>query len=402
MHGCMEGVTVIELGHVVAVPSVAAILADWGANVIKVETPVVGDQTRGVTHLEGGKISNGIHYLFENMNRNKRGITLNLKSEQGREVMYRLIAGADVFLTNFQPQALENFRLTYKDVSSINPRLIYATLTGYGNKGPKKDKPGYDAAAFWAHSGIMDKVGGKNMAPRRQRPGMGDSVTALCMVSGIAAALFSRQNTGAGMELSFSLYNTAVWILKDDIQIALSSGAELPYSDIKKAGNPLWNVYQTKDGRWLEFVMLQADLFWSRFCHATGLHAIENDPRFASAEKRKENCEALISLISEVMLTKDLRQWEEIFESNGLFSSPVQTVTEVINDPHAIENDFFLEFDHPIVNRMKLVASPVLFNGKRPPIRSAAPVLGQHTEEILLEYGYTWDDIASLRDQSVL
>lgn len=402
MAGCMEGIKIVELGQVVAIPMAAAILADWGADVIKVETPVVGDQARGTTHLEGGKCTNGIHYLFEVMNRNKRGITLNLKNKKGMAIMYELVKRTDVFMSNLQPQALMKFGLTYQDLTKLNPRLIYATVTGYGHKGPKKDKPGYDYAAFWANAGIMEKISDPTGSPRRQRPGIGDSTTSLCIVGGISAALFARERTGKGQEVSFSLYNTAVWTLQADIQVALGRGEELPYSNIKKAANPLWNVYQTKDERWLELTMLQSDLFWSRFCHATGLGDIENDPRFKSHEKRAENCENLISLISGVLRSKTLKEWEDIFERAELFSSRVQTVTEVINDRQAIENDFFLEFDHPIGNRVRLLASPVLFNGVRPPIKLPAPILGQHTEEVLLELGYTWNDIASFRDAAAI
>jgi crotonobetainyl-CoA:carnitine CoA-transferase CaiB-like acyl-CoA transferase len=397
MSGCMDGVRIVELGQVVVIPAAAAILADWGADVIKVEPPLIGDQGRGTTHLEGGKCTNGINYLFEVQNRNKRGMTINLKNGRGMAVLCKLMERADVFMSNLQPQALAKFGLTYQELSKLNPRLIYATVTGYGHKGHKRDKPGYDYAAFWANSGMMDKISDPDSSPRRQRPGIGDSTTSLAVAGGICAGLFAREKTGKGQELSFSLYNTAVWALQADIQIALSTGRELPYSNIKKAANPLWNVYRTKDGRWLELVMLQTDLFWQRFCRVMGLASLENDPRFSSHYERARNCEALIKIISPVFESKTLVEWEEIFESEELFSSRVQTVTEVVNDPQAIENDFFLEFNHPVVDKIRLIASPVMFNGRRPPIKSPAPALSQHTEEVLLELGYTWEDIEALR-----
>ncbi len=402
MAACMEGVKIIELGHVVAVPSAASILADWGADVVKVEAPGGGDQARGMTHLEGGKVTNGIHYVFEAMNRNKRGIVLNLKNERGREIMYALVKQADVFMSNFQTNALVKFGMDYESLSRLNPRLIYATVSGYGDKGTKKDKPGYDYAAFWAYSGIMDKVSDPAGVPRRQRPGFGDSITSMCVVSGISAALFARERTGQGQKLSFSLYNTAMWVLQNDIQVALLTGEELPHGNITKTRNPLWNAYQTRDGHWLELCMLQSDLFWSRFCHVTGLTQMEHDTRFASHQKREENCEALIPIISEAFSRKTVVEWEEILEANDLFYARVQRVKEVVNDPQAIENDFFMDFDHPTVGHIKLVASPVLFNGERPPIRLMAPELGQHTEEVLLDLGYSWDDIASLRDEGAI
>jgi crotonobetainyl-CoA:carnitine CoA-transferase CaiB-like acyl-CoA transferase len=402
MAGCMEGVKIVELGHFVAVPGASAILADWGAEVIKVEAPDTGDQSRWVTHIEGGKITNGVNYLFEVMNRNKKGITLNLKTEQGKTIMDKLVGGADVFMSNFQPNTLKEFQLEYHKLRELNPKLIYAALSGYGEKGAKKDKPGYDYVAFWANGGLMDKLSDPNGPPRRQRPGMGDSMTSLCIACGISAALFARERSGEGRELTFSLYNTAVWALQADIQVALSSGVELPYSNINEAANPLFNVYRTKDGRWLELAMLQSDKFWSRFCHATGLKTLEGDPRFESHEKRAENRTGLIQIITQTIKERNIEEWEEIFEREELFHSRVQTVTEVIKDPQAIENDFFLEVDDPSGNGMKLLASPVLIDGKRPPIKSPAPVVGQHTEEVLLEIGYSWEEILAFRDKGVL
>jgi len=402
MTGLMDGVRIIELGHFVAVPSASAILADWGAEVIKVEEPKIGDQARWVTHIEGGKISNGVNYLFEVMNRNKKAITLNLKTDQGRSIMDKLIGGADVFMSNFQPNALKEFQLEYRKLRELNPKLVYAALSGYGEKGAKKDQPGYDYVAFWANGGLMDKLSNPNGPPRRQRPGVGDNMTSLCIACGISAALFAREKTGEGCELTFSLYNTAAWAMQADIQVALSSGVEIPYSNINEAANPLFNVYKTRDGRWLELAMLQSDQFWSRFCHATGLEDLEEDPRFVSHENRSENRTDLVQFITHAIGKRNIEEWEEIFNREELFHSRVQTVSEVINDPQAIENDFFLDVDEPSDYGMKLLASPILIDGKRPPIKSPAPVLGQNTEEVLLELGYSWDDIGAFRDKGVL
>lgn len=400
--GCMDGVKIVEFGHVVAVPSAAAILADWGADVIKIETPGVGDQVRSTTSLEGGKVTNGIHYIFETINRNKRSIAINVKSEKGREVVYKMVKRADVFMSNFQVANLLKLGFDYPTLNKLNSRLVYATVSGYGDKGPKKDKPGYDYAAFWAYSGMMDKFSDPNGLPRRQRPGFGDNINAICIAGGISAALFARERTSKGQQVSFSLYNTAMWVLQNDIQIPLSTGKELPYGDITKTRNPLWNAYKTKDGYWLELVMLQSELFWPRFCKVTGLTALEHDPKFATHKKREENCETLIPLIGKAFAGRTAAEWERIFEENDLFYARVQKVSEVVNDPQAIENDFFVGFNHPLVGPIKLVASPVLFGGKRPSVRSMAPTLGQHTEEILLELGYTWDDITSMKDTAVI
>jgi len=394
----MEGIKVVELGHWVVMPSAAAILGDWGADVIKVEDPWVGDGVRGVNSIEGIPLGNGVHYLFEVMNRNKRSVGINLRQERGREAMNKLLEGADVFLSNFQPQVLARYGLDYETVAKLNPRLIYGVLTGYGEKGPDKDKPGYDYAAFWARSGLMRKIGPPDAPPPPQRSGMGDNISSLCVVSGTLAGLFARERTGKGQEVSFSLYNTGVWALQHDIQMPLVTGQEIPNTDRRNVSNPLWNTYQTKDDRWMQLVMVQSDRFWSPFCRTLGLAHLEKDPRFESHIKREENNEELIRIISEEMGNRPLEEWEELFEKNELVSSRVQSPMDVVNDPQAIENDFFTEFDHPVVGPLKLVASPVKFNGQKPPIRLPAPEVGQHTEEVLLELGYSWEDIAGLKD----
>jgi len=402
MKGCMEGIKVVELGHWVVVPSATAILGDWGADVIKVEDPGVGDPVRSVTSVERTPLSNGIHYLFEVMNRNKRSAGINLREERGREAMNKLLATADVFLSNFQPPVLARYGLDYETLAQLNPDLIYGVLTGYGEVGPDKDKPGYDYSAFWARSGLMKKIGPPDGPPPTQRSGMGDNITSMCIVSGTMAGLFARERTGRGQELSFSLYNTAVWALQHDIQMPLVTGKEIPNTDRRKVSNPLWNTYETKDGRWMQLVMVQSDRFWSGFCHTLGLTHLENDPKFESHVKREQNNEELITTVSEAMKSKPLKEWEDLFEKNELVSSRVQSPLEVVNDPQAIENDFFTEFDHPVVGPLKLVASPVKFDKKKPSIRLPAPEVGQHTEEVLLELGYTWEDLVELKDAGAI
>ncbi len=224
----------------------------------------------------------------------------------------------------------------------------------------------------------------------------------MCVAAGISAALFAGERTGRGRRLSFSLYNTAVWALQADLQVALSLGEELPHGDADHAANPMWNIYRTSDGRWIELCMLQPDVFWPRFCAALGLAHLENDTRFESSPAREENREALIAAIREVFATGTLAEWERILGENDLFSCRVQTVSDVVRDAQAIENDFFVEAEHPIGRRIKLVGSPVLFDGVRPAVRRTAPELGQHTEEVLLELGYGWEDVAAFRDGGAL
>ncbi len=402
MAGALEGIRIIELGHWVAVPCACAILADWGAEVIKIEDPAVGDSLRGIKSIEGIPQSNHIVPVFEVLNRGKRGLGVNLRTNQGREIVYRLISHTDVFVSNFQPTVLSRLGMDYETLSKLNSGLIYASLTGYGEQGPDRDKPGYDYTAFWARGGLMSKLGAPSGPPPSHRPGMGDSITSMCITSGILAALLARQKTGKGQKVSFSLYQTSVWVLNQDIQVALYRREEIPNIDRRRAKNPIWNSYRTSDGHWMQLAMMQSERYWPDFCKAIGHPELEHDSRFNSADNREKNNELLISIISEVFASKSLKEWTEILDRHGLINSVAQTVMEITNDPQAIANDFFTKIDHPNAGELRLVASPVKFSDTKATIRGPAPEVGQHSEEILLEEGYSWDDITRLKDEGAI
>jgi crotonobetainyl-CoA:carnitine CoA-transferase CaiB-like acyl-CoA transferase len=403
MAGPLQNIQIVELGIWVATPNACAILADWGADVIKIEAAGKGDPERGVTTYEGvSPVENDVNCLFEFQNRNKRSVALNIRHEKTKEIIYRLSQKADVFATNFRLESLKKAGLDYDSLNQFNPRLIYAILSGYGFKGKDKNKPGYDYAAFWARGGCMAKFAPRGGPPQPQRAGFGDSITAMLMAGAISAALFSREHTGRGQELYFSLYHTAVWALGSDIEIALSREVEAHNTTRDSVANPLWNVYQAMDGGWFQLVMVHADLFWPKFCKVMSLEHLEYDPRFKDAVKRQENNKELIRILDDAFKTKTCAEWERAYDNNDLPCSRVQSVTEVVNDPQAWENQFFTEIEHPICDRMKYITTPAQFNMTPSTIRSAAPQLGQHTEEVLLELGYSWDDIADFRDQGAV
>jgi crotonobetainyl-CoA:carnitine CoA-transferase CaiB-like acyl-CoA transferase len=403
MAGPLENVNVVELGQWVAVPNACAILADWGANVIKIEASGNGDPERWVEMYEGvSPIDMGVNSLFEMQNRNKRSIALNLRDVNSKEILRRLIQKADVFAVNFRLEAMKRAGLDYDSLRQINPHLIYAILNGYGFRGKDKNKPGYDYSAFWARSGCMAKFAEAGGTPQPQRAGFGDAITGMLIAGGISAALFSRERTGKGQALFFNLYHTGLWALSSDTEIALYRGVEASNTRRDSVVNPLWNMYQANDGRWLQLVMVHADLYWSKFCKVMGLQHLERDARFDTAVKRQENNRELIKIIDDVFKTKNCLEWERIYDENELPCGRVQTITDVINDPQAWENSFFTEIEHPICGRMKYVTSPVEFSETPSAIKSSAPQLGQHTEEVLLELGYDWGEIAALRDQGAI
>jgi crotonobetainyl-CoA:carnitine CoA-transferase CaiB-like acyl-CoA transferase len=402
MPGALHGIRVLELGHWVAVPCACAILSDWGAEVIKIEDPGVGDSLRGIKSTEGIPQSNHITPVFEVLNRGKRGLGVNLRTEQGKDIVYRLVERCDVFVSNFQSRVLERLKMDYETLSRRNPKLVYAALTGYGEGGEDRDKPGYDYTAFWARGGLMSKLGAPASPPPSHRPGIGDSITSMCVTSGILAALLARERTGKGQKVSFSLYQTAVWVLNQDIQVALYRREEIPNIDRRKAKNPIWNSYQTSDGRWMQLAMMQSERFWPDFCKAIGRPELQDDSRFNTDDRRQENNELLISIISGIFAGKTLREWIDILDSHGLVSSMAQTVLEITDDPQAAANDFFVKLDHPNAGEIRLVASPVKFSETGASVKGPAPEVGQHSEEILLEAGYTWEDITRLKDEGAI
>jgi len=400
-NGAFENLRIIELGHFAAMPTATAILADGGADVIKVENPKGGDPLRGLTILHNIRLT-GVNVWFEHMNRNKRSVAIDVTKEGGREILYKLVQGADVFATNYEVPLLEAMRADYDTLSKLNPKLVYALLTGYGTVGPDRYKPGYDYPAFWARSGMMDRVAAPDTDPRPLRPAAGDSTASLAIAGAIATALLARERTGVGQRVALNLYQIGVWAIGWDIEAALHMGVEIDQWDRRTVNNALWNCYQAKDGKWVILVMPQTDRFWPTFCEAAGRPDLAEDPRFDSHVKRIQERQTLIPLVSEIVAAKTADEWEQISQEYGLVLGKMYSPLDVVNDPQAWENDFFAETDHPIAGRIKLLQSPMRFSDTPASVRSCAPELGQHTEAVLLELGYTWDDVAGLKNRGVI
>jgi len=401
--GAFQGVKVIEFGHFLLVPMATAILADFGADVIKIENPKGGEPARFPIPVENVAPPADFPYLwFHEFNRGKRDIALDVNKERGREVLYKLVETADVFATNFDPRFVERVKADYDTISKINSKIIYCQCTGYGALGPDRDKPGFDYAAFWARSGIMDRVSEPGAAPRPQRPGLGDNLCSVAIAGAIGSALFVRERTGVGQKVELNLYQFGVWGIMFDIIAALHIGEQIHQTDRRNVSNAMWNTYQTKDGRWVILVMPQSDRWWPQFCQAMGKPEWEKDPRFDTHMKRMEQNLTLIPMVEEIMASKTSAEWEEIIKQYDLVGATIQTPLEVVKDPQAWENDFFTEIEHPSGVKVKLLQTPIKFSKTPASVRSVAPELGQHTEEILLELNYTWDDIAELKSQGII
>ena len=393
----LEGIKVIEVAQWVAAPGAGALLADWGADVIHIEHPVRGDAMRGLTSAGGMSID----WLFELDNRNKRSVTLDISKKEGQAVLHRLLEESDVFITSLRPGELERYELTYTVLSRLNPRLIYASLTGYGRNGPDCEKRGYDVTAFWARSGFMASLREPDSPPVFPRGGLGDHTNSIALACGISTALYAREKTGFGQEVDVSLYNTGVWVLSIDVSSALATGEYPPLR--KKADIPaMTNAYITQDDKWIYFSHLQQDQYWSAFCRALELEHIENDERFNNIQSRIAHNNDLVPIVEEAMVKKTMDQWKPILDSYELIWAPAQDASDVAKDEQAWENNFFAVVEHPTKGKAKLVANPIKLSKMPPSIRTTAPELGQHTEEVLLENGYSWDDISHLKEIGII
>lgn len=404
MSGILDGVKVVDMGHVVAVPAAGAILSDWGADVIKIE-PLTGDMLRGLARfkIEGDKITldTSVSWSFQLLNRNKKSLALNLKTNAGVKILQQLVKKADVFISNYETGALQKLHCDYPTLSKVNPAIVYGTLTGYGTEGPDREKRGFDFSAAWARTGAQYLIGEVGSPPPPQRGGMMDTVTAGHIVAGILAALLHKEKTGLGQKIEFSLYQTGVWILSGDIEAALN-GTPLPQRDRTMSTNPIFNSYRTKDDRWVWLAMLQSEISWGDFCRAIERPELEKDVKFKNMEARGLNCKELVKIIDGIIASRTYSEWEKRFKDNNCIFEKVQTPTEVANDPQAIANNFFADINIHGVAEGKLLNSPVKFHQNPASIKSPAPEIGQHSEEVLLELGYSWEDIAGLKEQKVI
>ncbi len=401
MSGVMEGVKVIELGAWVAGPGAGAVLGDWGAEVIKIEDPLTGDPVRGWRSISGIQVTD-VHFWFEVYNRNKKSIGLDLRKEEGREILYKLVAKADVFFTNFQYSVLEKLKIDYDTLSALNPKLIYGVVSGYGKEGPDVEKPGYDITAFWSRSGILNKLIPPGGSPWMPPHAMGDSSVAMFLAGAISAALFHRERTGMGQQIDLSLFQSAMWVAAMDVQTVMYKGMAMPQINRAVNPNPLENTYFTKDKKWLIITMIQSDRFWPAFCKALKIEHLEKDEKFKDMYVRAEHNDELISTLDDIFATKTRSEWENIFNEHDLICSPINSFTDLPDDVQAMENNFFTEVDHPVGRKVKLVATPVQFQKTPASIKTTAPEVGQHTEKILLELGYTWEDISSFKEKKAI
>jgi crotonobetainyl-CoA:carnitine CoA-transferase CaiB-like acyl-CoA transferase len=386
MAGPLEGIKVVELGVWVAGPAAGGILADWGADVIKIESPG-GDPARKFGRMLG--IEDGVSPPFEMDNRGKRSIVLDLSMDGGRATALELLGGADVFLTNVRPGALRRTGLDFETVAVCNPSLVYGLITGYGEAGPDADRAAYDVAAFWARAGLAHLLTRPGDTPPFQRGGMGDHTVGMTLAGAICAALVARAGTGKGQLVSTSLYRQGAYTVSFDLNTFLMTGQSIAIGQRETMGNPCMNNYVAGDGRAFWIVGLEADRHWPALCRAVGRHEWLTDPRFATGRLRAANSVALIDELDKIFAARPLDEWAKVFATEpDFFWSPINSIEDVVADEqfHAAGGVVYVP-DGAAGGPM--VATPADFHGTPWEPRSAAPRLGQHTERILAELGKT-------------
>jgi len=398
----LSKIKVVEMGQYVVGPFAATVLADWGAEVIKIESPEGGDPARSL--MSSGVLEKmDINPLLALGNHNKRSICLDMKKDQGRKIAHELVRRADVFISNMRARVLEKLNMDWETLTTINPRLIYALNTAYGLKGAERDRPALDETAFWARGGFMSILGEPGDVPASLRGAQGDLPTAMFLVCGILLALMHREQTGLGQRVDTSLLGSGVWVNGLDIQSSLIGGKDVSRDSRKTKGNPLYNIYQTREHRWLQFAMPQTDRYWKGFCRSIEREDLEDDPRFNSHEKRCRNNVALISILDEAIAAKTIEELAPGFDEEDLVWAHGSTIAELCNDPQVIENEYIRNVDYNTAHHpQKMVACPVKLSNVSTRDLQAAPELGQHTEDVLLELGYSWKNITELKEHQVI
>lgn len=398
----LEGIRVLEWGVFMQAPIAARILGSLGAEVIKLEQPGVGDRSRGVTEWRGLTLEmpDGRNAFYENHNRNKKGIAIDIKKPQGREIIYRLVEKSDIFVTNWLSEQAKGLGMDYDTLRKRNPRIIYGAGSGYGPRGPLANKGALDLLAQ-ARGGLMLATGEPGSPPLMGIDGLADDIGAFSLASGLVAALYARDRWGIGQKVESSLLGTVIrsqrWFLENYYMTGFWPGR----LDRKKQANPLYSQYECKDGRWIIFAELSSQRVWGDFCRAIGKPELETDARFQDELRRKENCEELISILDKVFASKAYDEWDKILDN--FLHSPINKVTEVEFDPQVTENRYVTNFDDPIAGTLKVVGLPFELSETPSQDRSRAPELGEHTEEVLIDIcGYTWDDIAAFQSQEVI
>jgi crotonobetainyl-CoA:carnitine CoA-transferase CaiB-like acyl-CoA transferase len=389
-----SGLKVVDLASFIAGPGAATILSDFGAEVVKVEPPGIGDPYRLVYKMPPQPSSND-NYAWHLDNRNKRGMAVDLKSPGANEVLERLVKWADVLVINFPPPVRKRLKLTYEDIAPWNPRLIYADISGYGDDGPDANLPGFDITAYWARSGLLALTRDAGAPPTLPPSGSGDHATAVGLYAAIVTALYRRERTGKGSHVTTSLVAEGTWSCSMYVQAALCGAKFFPLHDRKNPPNPLINVYQTSDEHWFLIVLQSKD--WPALAKVIGRPDVVSDVRFADQKARGANPSQLTEILDEAFASQPLAHWRDVFDQAHITYGVVRHPSEAMTDPQLLANDIIVPLEGAGESLKHTISSPLKIHGVAKVPARRAPDVGEHNDEVLKELGFTTNDVESLR-----
>ena len=405
VNGPMKGLKVLDWTMFQFGPVASSMLGDMGADVIKIEA-LDGDVGRAVARMSSRPIAlaGDRNAYFETCNRNKRGLAVNLKTQEGRDIVYKLVSEADVFIENYRKGVPERLGMDYETLREINPRLIYGSGTGYGPHGPDSAKPSLDGCGQ-ARSGLMDAAAGPGATePSYVGGAVSDQMGGIILCLGVVSALHARDVTGKGQRVDASHLSSTMWLQGLAVSMQLLSGFHYRMTDRSNPMNPMVNAYECADGRWIQFMSGQFQRYWADFVTALGLEELIDDPIISSVQGMTGGSPELTAIIAERFKTKSVDEWISIFnEYEDLIFAKVQKIEELEHDPQVIANDYITDFAHPVIGDVKMCNFPVTFSETPAGVWKEAPELGQDTETILIEeLGYDWDDIGRLQEAGTI
>jgi crotonobetainyl-CoA:carnitine CoA-transferase CaiB-like acyl-CoA transferase len=390
----LAGLRVLDISSFIAAPAAAVVLGDWGADVIKIEGPD-GDANRKIMHDSANYPKAEVNYPWQMDSRNKRSLALDLKQPAARAALDRLLAVSDIVICNFPPPVRDKLRLTYEDMKKVNPKLIYASLTGYGETGPDRDRPGFDVTAYFARSGLLDAQRYEGGPPGVPVPAQGDRATAMTLVSSILLALVHRMKTGEGSWVGTSLLGNGLWSCGVIAQAALVGAFLPPRPPPERPRTALGNIYRTKDDRWLQLTIVREDKLWVPLCHALERPELIDDPRFVEISERRQRSAELAAIFSETFATQPYEHWRKALAAHEITFGVISRPQDVPDDEQAVHAGAVV--DTAIPEMPRTLANPIRVSFAEQRTAHPAPALGQHTDEILGEIGLSAGEIAGLR-----
>ena len=395
----LAGVKVVDLTYFIAGPGTAKILADWGADVIKVE-PSFGDPGRKTGATMTMPVTDEINPLYNTYNANKKGLSLNLKTQEGLDILHKLLGEANVFVSSYRTGALKRLGLDYESLKEKFPHLIWAQINGFGDYGPAKDNAGFDTVAFWARSGAMLDLAEKDTSPLNPIIGFGDATTAGSLAGGIAAALYHQLKTGEGQKVMISLFGQAIW--SSSAAIASTQFTDKYQKTRKNAISPVINSYRCKDGKWIFLSILEHERYYSTLCKVFGREDIIENEKFATTLAAKENAPELIEILDKEFLKFTQDEIVDMFTKVDIAHERIQHIEDIVKDPQALANNYVHEFTYRNGEKTYLASTPIKFGDIDVDIKCIAPKVGEHGVEISTDLGYSQEEIQRLLDEKIL